>query len=140
MFASTGKLPDIQNIVASHITGQTYFDFGLFDQCIEIDQSRYCSVFFNVRSTSHDNDIKLKNVKRPAYSHDPVRHNDGVVGFCIPSACSAEDLRSAVAQQMLKAKRNVSMIISSDGNHCQSGGQNSTHSNNDPNKPAIFMM
>ena len=122
MFTSTGRLPDIRKIVASHNTGQTHYDLGLFDQCIGIEYGQYCSAFFNINPLPNNNDssIRVENVKRPTSTYDPLRNNDGVVGFCIPSTCSAEDLRSAIAQLVLKAQPKVpiSITISSDEYHC----------------------
>lgn len=126
MFTSSGKLHDgfIHSLISSSRIGQSYLDFGLFDQCLDARISeelpaKYCSVFFRV--VSHDVsaspsvEIREENFERPTSTYDPSRIHDGVVALCVPSSCSAKDVRSAVTQHL--AKQAASFVIPHSGSY-----------------------
>lgn len=108
---------------------------GLFDQCLAVRavtettefRGKYCSVYFQVKpmlqatASLPAHEIRVEDVSRPTSTYDPIRmHNAALFGFCIPSSCSAQDLRSALANQ-LGNNGSIpvhSILISTDDNHC----------------------
>ena len=95
MYESSGRL--VEELIYSR-TGNIHHESGLFDDCIAIQspampfRGQYCSVFFDLKPANYSKeaepDENISNFKMPS------------VSFCIPSSCSASDLRSAVAQRV----------------------------------------
>jgi hypothetical protein len=119
-------------------TGSDYVhhDLGLFDECISVQphnvpfQVQYCTVFFDLTLVSN----RLNNEKANpstfefvtiAKEGEPKNHLSNFlmpsISFCLPSTCSARDLRSTVAQRIgyrLVQKRNFSLVAISSENYC----------------------
>lgn len=121
-------------------------------------RGQYCSVFFDIEELSakgsssptgyresqqHDDDDEVdeivapkeRSVRRPVHSHESTS-DAGVVGFCIPSSCSARDLRSAVAQLLgtrtIGTSSPASVVTITDQDHC--------YSQDDANNKALFKL
>lgn len=102
MFESSGRLKgDLLSTLSSR---NIYHESGLFDECISTEwtsdlpfDGKYCSVFFE----SVKNMPILRTVIREKDpDHDVAYFEMTSLGLCIPSTCSARDVRSSVAQQI----------------------------------------
>lgn len=125
MFQASGTLPRHGSKDYILISDKEIrYELGLFDQCIssgsqtEEIKGQYCSIFikaqplqkpysledFNINGKS-ETGLELKTprmsvAKRQKNYHTPVNQADVVVGLCLPSSCSAQDVRNAVAQMI----------------------------------------
>ena len=128
MFLASGRLPlDKSTIHLFAGVKETRYESGLFDQCLSSGNSqknikgRYCSVFIRARPVNSFLESRSKNhrklfteklvsnVSRAAVSmeipnpesfFDPMKKADIIVGLCLPSSCSAQDVRHSVANQI----------------------------------------
>ena len=136
MYESSGSLTD--KIVETG-SGNVHHDMGLFDQCLaavdprrESDmsvafQAKYCTVFFDdyqemdmpVSNLEDDSVAALnESVVRLFNEGEPVENVSNFVkssvSFCIPSTCSARELRSAVARRV----RDFSLVAITNEDYC----------------------
>ena len=124
VYESSGSLTD--KLVQTN-SGNVYHDMGLFDECLDaIDpirdkdthvtfETKYCTVFFHHQQSSNN----LENE-----SHHDLNEDEPVVNvllfmtpsvaFCIPSTCSARELRSAVANRV----RHLSLVSVTSDDFC----------------------
>lgn len=131
MYDSTGKLFDRDYSFSRVKDGySTLYVNGAYDKCLSVSSERfigqYCSVFLHTEPTStfgstagpkeasvsvagintRDKRIvpKVEAMLIPARNHlELPAMKDLVIGFCLPSTCSATDLQSAVAQKVGRA-------------------------------------
>lgn len=133
-----------------------HYEPGLFDQCIGSSspsgriRGEYCSVYLRAEpllmaqhstlntdgSLNVINGPKITLATRQIHFEVPVIA-DAIIGFCQPSSCSAEDLRTAVANKIgrtafLKKNKNGTAILHSivTSNHdqlCYSQIKNQEH-------------
>ncbi len=101
MYESSGRLAEEMLYTG---TGNIHHESGLFDECLAIQspempfRGQYCSVFFELKPI---NDSSLASFLKEAEPDGNISSFKlSSVSFCIPSSCSASDLRSAVAQQV----------------------------------------
>lgn len=136
MHESSGKLPDgLYNAIRTH-NGNTRQEPGLFDQCLAVRaqqevghhfSGQYCSVFLKVEPLdSGPQEFIEPRMRKPERPTNPIDmkayHYDGMVGFCLPSSCSASDLQSAVAQRVgrnaIGPGRNLSVVTVAGEDYC----------------------
>ena len=122
VYESSGRLE--QDLLYTG-SGSIHHQLGLFDVCLSITdgvsfQGKYCTVFFDLKpapfSASRESEPYeyMSNFRMPS------------VSFCIPSTCSARDLRSAVAQllnghRVIKGE-NFSLVAITNENYCYTQG------------------
>ena len=133
MYESSGSLTD--KIIETG-SGNVHHHMGLFDQCLtavdprrESDftitfKGKYCTIFFDDhQEQSFDNDsgasaFNNESITNLSNEAEPVEHVSNFVkpsvSFCIPSSCSARDLRSAVAQRV----RDWSLVAITSEDYC----------------------
>ena len=116
MYESSGMLTD--KLVESD-SGNVYHDMGLFDECLAaVDpirdkdiissfEAKYCTIFFHQQQgemTSNEGEPvdNMSNFVIPS------------VAFCIPSTCSARELRSAMASRV----RHLSLVSITSEDYC----------------------
>ena len=124
MYESSGRLSLKLLQTAS---GNQRHETGLFDECLlSIDpennendssipfQAQYCTLFFHPK----------KNLSSPINEAEPIEDMSPFIkstaSFCLPSSCSALDLRKAVAQssQPRIGRSASSFIVSTNHNYC----------------------
>uniref|UniRef100_A0A0P5Y8E9 Nose resistant to fluoxetine protein n=1 Tax=Daphnia magna TaxID=35525 RepID=A0A0P5Y8E9_9CRUS len=123
MYESSGKV--IENLI--HIEGgeSVHHESGLFDGCLSVQsdgvsfKGQYCTVFFGLKPVAEEerslDDIPDADVENVYHDQKPS------VGFCLPSTCTASDLRSAVAQQVghrVGKGKNFSIVAISSEDNC----------------------
>ncbi len=115
MFQASGGFP-FNGMTNYAFTGakETRYDPGLFDECISSVnpenniKGQYCSVFIRAKPLDYSSDSKFVTPRvdvamRPQnhlflFSHKPVA--DVIVGLCLPSSCSAQDVQNSVANKI----------------------------------------
>ena len=117
MYHASGRLSidESTNFLISGLGNNVHQDPGLFDQCIATSspsgriKGQYCSIFLSAQPlVEHDYDGKLLNepkvssTERQLHILWPVTAIDSIIGFCLPSSCSATDLQTAVAHKIGK--------------------------------------
>lgn len=157
MYESSGRLAEqLFNTDSQNVHHST----GLFDECLSIQpedepfQGQYCTVFFeneSVREHENDHDYHSQAILETGKTAvckegEPKEHKSNFlmpsVGFCLPSTCSASDLRSAVAQlvgQQLINKTNFTMVVITNENYCYSQNKINTNTIRD-DKLAMTVM
>ena len=117
MYESSGSITD--KLIETN-SGNVYHDMGLFLECLnsieggKSDQfkAKYCTVFFDSYYGM------LTNESHTDCEGEPVKtmsnFNKASVSFCIPSTCSASDLRTAVAHSV----RHLSLISITSEDYC----------------------
>lgn len=101
VYESSGRLAEEMLYTGS---GNIHHESGLFDECLAIQspeipfRGQYCSVFFDLKPINDSN--LASNLKEEEPNENISSFKLSSVSFCIPSSCSASDLRSAVAQQV----------------------------------------
>ncbi|KAI9551728.1 hypothetical protein GHT06_022064 [Daphnia sinensis] len=122
MYESSGRL--VENLI--HIEGgnNVHHESGLFDGCLSVQSDRvsfkgqYCTVFFGLEPVVEEeslDDIPDSDVENIYYYQKPS------VGFCLPSTCTASDLRTAVAQQVghrVSKGKNFSIVAIASEDYC----------------------
>ena len=133
MFQASGRLTfdGSTNFMITSFGFNVQYDPGLFDQCIAASspsgkiRGQYCSVFLS--SQQHNgsslNEPKVKLADRQIHPLVPVNVADLVIGFCLPSSCSAKDLQIAIAHTIgrttfQKKKSFYSIVTSSHDRFC----------------------
>lgn len=123
VYESSGKL--VEDLI--HIEGNSdvHHESGLFDGCVSVQpdgilfEGQYCTVFFGLTEvTEQDNAENLKEEQPKESSSNFLKPS---IGFCLPSTCTASDLRSAVAQQLgyrVSNGKNFSMTAISSEDYC----------------------
>lgn len=125
MYESSGRM--VEDLIYTE-SGNIHHQPGLFDECISIKpsdvpfQGKYCSVFFDLRPQSPstrstpESDPEAQ-ASESFFEEEPEEtvsyFQKTSVSFCIPSTCSAQDVRSAVAQRIGQHSRFVKRINSS---------------------------
>ena len=109
-----------------------HHESGLFDECLSVEsdrvpfQGQYCTVFFELKPVKEEetNVNHLENISNTS-TDEPVEnlytYQKPSVGFCLPSTCSASDLRSAVAQHVgyrTIKETNFSIVTVANENYC----------------------
>ena len=108
MQESSGKLPEEIQLLTSTQSGNNRFEYGLFDQCISAQSDtgrftgQYCTVLLELEEVGgvELGEPKSKEVEIPKSIFNHLSTKEGVVGLCLPSSCSALDVRKAVAQRV----------------------------------------
>jgi len=125
VYESSGRL--VEDLIYIEGSDNVHHGSGLFDECLSVEsdevpfQGQYCTVFFGLKQTHPDESVS----KNDAIVEKPNEHISNFqkpsVGFCLPSTCSASDLRSAVAQlvgsRVIKEKK-FSVVAISGENYC----------------------
>ena len=108
MYESSGRL--VEELIHTG-SGNVHHESGLFDECLsvrsdDIDfRGQYCSVFFDLKPTPlNENEMDSNSDVGEPYTY-MSNFRMPSISFCLPSTCSARDLRSAVAQ--LVGHRNI---------------------------------
>ena len=125
MYESSGSLTDK---LVQTVSGNVYHDMGLFDECLSAVnptrdkdvngsfQAKYCTVFFHDQQSSNNSTIKGQETS--SNEDEPVDYTSNFVypsvAFCIPSTCSARELRSAVANRV----RHLSLVSVTSDDFC----------------------
>ena len=101
VFEASGRL--VEELIHTG-SGNVHHESGLFDECLSVVTDgvdfggQYCTVFFDLKLISPVE----SNVDGESHEGEPYTHMSNFrmpsVGFCLPSTCTARDLRSAVAQ------------------------------------------
>lgn len=113
MYESSGALT-IKLIQTA--SGNVHHESGLFDECLlsvnredtNSFQGQYCTVFFDLKSSG-----KAYSNSEAEPSADMGQFAKSSVGFCIPSTCTARDIRSAVSQRV-----GVSLVSITSEDYC----------------------
>ena len=126
MIQSSGKLPYDGSIAKLLVTSakETRYEAGLFDQCISSGspigeiKGKYCSVYISPQPLHPDLNeedftfdekspsgalLKVPRTAEAARKPNPfalTNPADLIIGLCLPSSCSAQDVRNAVAQRI----------------------------------------
>ena len=125
MYKSSGSLTDK---LVQTLSGNVYHDMGLFDECLSAVnptrdkdvngsfQAKYCTVFFHHQQSSNKSAIIGQEIN--SNEGEPVDYASNFVypsvAFCIPSTCSARELRSAVADRV----RHLSLVSVTSEDFC----------------------
>lgn len=141
VYEASGKLSkDFYNFTSVGIQGSrtSRHETGLFDQCISIDQNefqgQYCTIFFEVEPVTEEElreDGKRKktpkiknNISQSLKFPDSVSSMVGTIEFCLPSSCTAQDLKIAVSQIVgvnnIGPGNNYSVVTIGNDNYCHS--------------------
>ena len=119
MYESSGSLTDK---VIETASGNVHHDMGLYDECLTaVDphrdnvtfQTKYCTVFFARQTIYALNNYTTTEGEPFEYMSNFVNPS---VAFCIPSSCSARELRSAVSHRI----RHLPLVSLSSENFCYS--------------------
>ena len=115
MYESSGSLTD--KLIETN-SGNRHHDMGLFKECLAaVDpvrdkqiigsfQAKYCTVFFHPKSLINKSSSGDAGERQEMNSNEgePLNNTSNFVypsvAFCIPSTCSAQELRSAVANRV----------------------------------------
>lgn len=133
MFQASGRLPfdGSTNFMIPSLSINVQHDPGLFDQCISTSspsgriRGQYCSVFLS--SQPHNGSLltepKVELAERQMHPLVSVNVADLIIGFCVPSSCSAKDLQTAIAHRIGRTtfqKRNLlhSIVTSNHDRFC----------------------
>ena len=118
VYESSGSLTD--KIIETG-NGNVYHDMGMFDECIAVVnpsfQGKYCTVFFhqNKMKIINQSETEEQDINNSNNQGEPVENMSNFVkpsvAFCIPSSCTASDLRSAVANR-LRHRLNLPSLVS----------------------------
>ncbi|XP_046631169.1 nose resistant to fluoxetine protein 6-like isoform X3 [Daphnia pulicaria] len=130
MYESSGKL--VKNLIYAEGSDKVHHGSGLFDECLSVQsegvpfQGQYCTVFFGLKlidqeesALGHRNDTNSLNEEEP--NEHISNFQKPSVSFCLPSTCTAGDLRSAVAQLVgfrVINQNNYSIVTISSDNYC----------------------
>ena len=116
MYESSGRI--LEDLIHIEGSDHVHHESGLFDECLSVlsdweIQGQYCTVFFGLKSMeeeeTNEHEENLYNFQKPS------------VGFCLPSTCSAIDLKSAVAQHVGHRtinEKNFSVVAIANENYC----------------------
>lgn len=143
MYESSGRL--VEDLI--HIDGSdnVHHESGLFDECLSVQsdgipfQGKYCTVFFGLKLQEKGNDVaqsESDHSEEEEINENMSNFQKPSVGFCLPSTCSAGDLRSAVGQLVgsrVVKENNFSIVAISSEKYCYTQekihGRNTTFDN-----------
>ena len=128
MYESSGRL--VEDLI--HIDGSdnVHHESGLFDECLSVQsagvsfQGKYCTVFFGLKRQELGNDVTRResdNLEEEEINENMSNFQKPSVGYCLPSTCSAGDLRSAVGQLVgfrVTKEKNLSIVAISSEKYC----------------------
>jgi hypothetical protein len=131
VYESSGSLTD--KLMIDTGTGNVQHEMGLFDECLaaisitspvaaSFNQAKYCTVFFD--SDHQQQQMKMTNNRSESSSRrpsnkisQPVENMSNFVkpsvAFCIPSSCTADDLRSAIALRLHQRRPLTELLLPS---------------------------
>ncbi|XP_045034184.1 nose resistant to fluoxetine protein 6 isoform X2 [Daphnia magna] len=134
MYESSGRL--VEDLIHIEGSSDVHHEPGLFDGCVSVQpdgipfKGQYCTVFFGLKEEKsigdHQTDFttpsdNVEDFKELAPNESLSNYQTPSVGFCLPSTCSARDLRSAVAHRVghrtIKDK-NFSIVANSHETYC----------------------
>ncbi len=141
MYQSSGRLEEHLIHTGS---GYVHHDLGFFDECVSIHpsdvpfQGQYCTVFFDLTSVLKRQNYENQNpaiYESSDKEGEPKNHISNFlmpsIGFCLPSTCSARELRYAVAQRIgyrLIENVNFSLVAIANESYCYTNDKLSAHS------------
>ena len=129
MYESSGSLTD--KLIETN-SGNLHHDMGLFGECLAaVDpirdhdiigsfQAKYCTVFFHPKPSTNNSFAGAGDEAQEINSSqgEPLNNTSNFVypsvAFCIPSTCSARELRSAVADRV----RHLSLVSVTSEDFC----------------------
>lgn len=123
MYESSGRM--VENLIYIEGNSDVHHETGLFDGCVSVRpdgipfQGQYCTVFFGLKQVDSDGNVENWKEEEPIESSSNFIKPS--IGFCLPSTCSARDLRSAVAQQVgyrASNGKNFSIVAISSEDYC----------------------
>lgn len=142
MYEASGKLSeDFYNFTSVGIRGSrtSRHETGLFDQCISIGldefEGQYCTLLFEVEPVTKDellNDGKRRetfpkirnSISQSLIFPDSISSILGTIEFCLPSSCTAQDLKTAVSQIVgmnnIGPGNNYTVVTIGNDNYCHS--------------------
>lgn len=115
VYHASGRLSidESTNFMIAGLGSNVHQDPGLFDQCIATSspsgriRGQYCSVFLSAQpllqnddGSSLLNEPKVTLAERQLHISVPANTANSIIGFCLPSSCSALDLQTAVAHKI----------------------------------------
>lgn len=134
VYESSGRL--VEDLIHIEGSSDVHHEPGLFDGCVSVQpdgipfKGQYCTVFFGLKEEKsigdHQTDFttpsdNVEDFKELAPNESLSNYQTPSVGFCLPSTCSARDLRSAVAHRVghrtIKDK-NFSIVANSHETYC----------------------
>lgn len=129
MYESSGRL--VEHLLYIDGSENMHFESGLFDDCVSVRsgaiafQGQYCTVFFGLKPVTNEQSVDdHETTSSDDYwtSKENIYDNQKpAVGFCLPSSCTAEDLRSAISQRVgyrvIKGE-NFSITVLASKNNC----------------------
>ena len=128
MYESSGSLTD--KLIETN-SGNLYHDMGLFGECLAaVDpirdsgiigsfKAKYCTVFFHQKQPPNNSSVGGEGQEMMSSNEgEPLNNTSNFVypsvAFCIPSTCSARELRSAVANRV----RHLSLVSVTSEDFC----------------------
>lgn len=129
MYESSGRL--VEHLLYIDGSENVHFESGLFDDCVSVRsdaiafQGQYCTVFFGLKPVTNEQSVDdHETTSSDDYwtSKENIYDNQKpAVGFCLPSSCTAKDLRSAISQRVgyrvIKGE-NFSITVLASENNC----------------------
>jgi hypothetical protein len=117
----------VEDLIYIEGSEHVHHESGLFDECLSVQpdeipfQGHYCTVFFGLKPSHQEESVRNSGfIEDEPYEHISNFQKPSV-GFCLPSTCSASDLKSAVSQlvgfRTIKEK-NFSIVAISNENYC----------------------
>nr|CAH0101428.1 unnamed protein product [Daphnia galeata] len=130
MYESSGRL--VEDLIHIEGSDNVHHESGLFDECLSVEshginfQGKYCTVFFGLKHKENDDGstpLDWDDSEEEEINENMSNFQKPSVGFCLPSTCSAGDLRSAVAQLVAAGHRiinekNFSIVAMSNEKYC----------------------
>ena len=130
MYQSSGKL--VKDLIYIEGSDNVHHESGLFDECLSVESNgvpfrgQYCTVFFGLKPVDSEESTRgRRNDTNNFNEAEPMEHISNFqkpsVSFCLPSTCSAGDLRSAVAQLVgfrVINQNNFSIVAMSSEDYC----------------------
>ncbi|XP_057379363.1 nose resistant to fluoxetine protein 6-like isoform X1 [Daphnia carinata] len=129
MYESSGRL--VEHLLYIAGSENVHIESGLFDDCISVRSDpiafhgQYCTVFFGLKPVTNDQSV---DDHETTSSDDYWTSQENVydsakpaVGFCLPSSCTAKDLRSAISQRVgyrVTKGANFSITVLASENNC----------------------
>ena len=130
VYESSGRL--VEDLIHIEGSDNVHHESGLFDECLSVEsdginfQGKYCTVFFGLKHKENDGGstpLDWDDSDEEEINENMSNFQKPSVGFCLPSTCSAGDLRSAVAQLVAAGHRvinekNFSIVAMSNEKYC----------------------
>ncbi|XP_057379361.1 nose resistant to fluoxetine protein 6-like isoform X1 [Daphnia carinata] len=132
MYESSGRL--VEDLIYIEGSSDVHHEPGLFDACVSVQsdgipfKGQYCTVFFGLKEEKNIGNQQTDFMTPSSNVEDSNEPNESLsdyqtpsVGFCLPSTCSASDLRSAlvhrVGHRITKGKKFL-IVVNSDETYC----------------------